>query len=918
MAGATLMQAIQERLASADPRARIDGCLKVLALSDVRQIEQVLLEASQRDAHADVRTVAVRALTLLREYTALGGTRPEIPAAPEKVAGKFRELLSNAGSKVRLGALTKVLKYKDQALLPLVQEAMIGEQVAPVLAAMVAVLAQMGNERHLASVTACLHHPDGRVAAGAAAAAAQLGRDAVLPLLTPLLERDDARVLAVTLSAFRVHDAEMVWKTLTEWADSDRPVRRQAVMGALAQVEDARGVAIARRLIAVETDEDLKQAAREYIERAGPSTAPDLMDRLRNGLGSPDALSRRRAVDEAREHLTHPEVRALVQVLAQLDPEAEVQRAARGVLEEDLAELVQLSAEESRPSISPVLSPEQAAARQEKVNAKFKNLLSRRQERMRMKAVLKAKKYHEVGLVPVILERMELETSPVVLATMLATMADLGTDEHVPLLAPYLSHGNYRVVNGAVLALHRLGGDDVLPLFLPLLARDDPRILSQALIAVMRLNAEQLLDYVRMMAASPREVVRAAAITCLARIPLPRVEEILREMLERELATVQVARLVTLLSERAGPSSAGPLWALKARRPDLERQIHQVLEKVVERSGLSIDEVKSRGAEWEKSQELLVAQRLKELAASPRKTRREPALLDDRRAPPPRWMVFAGFVGLVLLVSSLDLNPLGIGPGGVRDDLAHVQESVWLNSQPRAKPVMDLPSTMSVEARAKVFETLVDKPVKLTREQVYTWQRAYLKKLGYANDEYVEMRARGEWREPFLIARAESNRRLAAKDHDTAIQVLQDALAATEPENLLVRRELLELIGRAAIKAGKSSVAKDAWKKALELATKIAGIKGRTKNPFGAGQMATPEDLAQIKVVEAQMDAVADLAAVVPQVQPRMTAAEVRQSVEGKLDELKRAGKIGDAEVARERAELERSLVEFPEHEEDK
>ena len=917
MAGPTLMQAVQERLASADPRARIEGVLRVLALSDVRQIEQVLLEAAQRDAHADVRTVAGRALTLLKEWTVLGGTRPEAKVPAEKVAAKFRELLTSPHSKVRLGALTKVLKYKDPSLLPLVEEAMVGEQVAPVLAAMVAVLATMGNERHLASVAACLHHPDARVAAGAAAAAGQLGRDAVLPLLAPLYERQDARILAAVLEVQRVHESDLVWKRLAEWCDCDQSVRRQAVMMVLAQVEDARGVALARRLLAVETDEDLKQAAQEYIDRAAPVTAEGVLERLRNGLGSPDAVMRRRAVDEAREHLTHPEVRALVQVLAQLDPDREVQRAAKGVLEEDLAELVQMSAEESRPSISAVLSPEQAAARQEKVNAKFRNLLTRRQERMRMKAVLKAKKYHEVGLVPVLLERMEVETSPVVLATMLATLADLGSDDHVPLLAPFLGHPNYRVVNGAVLALHRLGGDDVLPLFLPLLARDDPRILSQALIAVMRLNAEQLLDYVRTMAASPREAVRASAITCLARIPLPRVEEILRDMLEREQATGQISRLTSLLADRAGPTSAGPLWALKARRPELERQIHSILEKVVERSGLSIEEVKERGDAWQKSQEQALLQRQKDLAAMPRRTKREPALLDDRRPPPPKWMVFGGFVGLCMLLSNIDWNAVGLGnaPGGI-DGMARAQENTWINSQPKPKPIVDLPPTMSIEARARVFETLIDKPVKYSQEQTLSFYRTYLKKLGYANDEYVEMTARGEWRDGLLSAKAEAKKRMEEKDYDGAIRVLTDALAATEPENLLIRQELYELLVRVAIKGGKSSVAKDAMRHAQELVAKITQVKLATKNPFGLGQMAAPEDLVQVQAAGKDLDVLVDAAAKMPEFRAGVTPDAMKKDVADRLETLKRAGKITDADIARVNAEMDRGLASGPGHHE--
>jgi HEAT repeat protein len=686
-------------------------------------------------------------------------------------------------------------------------------------------------------------------------------------------------------------------------------------MSALAQGEDPRGVPIAKKLLGIETDEDVKQAAEEYIARAAPpgSLTEEQLAKLRNSLGSPDAVIRKRALDEARAHLTHPEVRALVQVLGQLDADKEVQKIARGILEEDLADLVDQS-ESAVDAVPPDLSPEQLLERTEKVQAKFRNLLSRRQEVMRMKAVLKAKKYKEKSLLPVILERLEAESSPVVLATILATLADLGSDEHVPLIAPYLSHGNYRVVNGAVLALHRLGGDEVLPLFLPLLTRDDPRVQSQALVAVMRLNAEQLLGYVRQMAASPREGVRASAITCLHRIPLPEVEEIAREMLEREGEQKQIDRLVALLTDRASQRSAGPLWALKNKRPELERSIHSILERVIERSGMSHDDIRIQGSDWEKSQAEIQLQREREAAAkaAQRRTTRKEIIYQPPPPSTPPWLWVGGLIGVALLFFNFEWGDSGMGTGGGVDGISRLQETVVQQSQP--KPVViDQSVPATADGVAAEVAGQVDEVRRFTKDETIMLARDRLVKGGYANSEYVEMEARGEWRELYAKSYDQAHDLLKDNDIEGAIRVIEEALGATEPENLLVRRDLMSELQALYIKAGKRDKALDILKKNHELAMKIVAIKRATKNPYAAGEtMATEEELAAMKAAGAQLEGALDAAlTIAKQPKPgRPDPEDMRKRTRDALAEMKARGEVSEADIQKSMKELEDELEE--------
>ncbi|MBI4859984.1 MAG: HEAT repeat domain-containing protein, partial [Candidatus Riflebacteria bacterium] len=439
--GTDLITAVQEGLASPEPRARMAALLSALAIPDPAQAKPLLHRAANEDADPQVRHTAQRTIALLEEKGVTAGPG-EGQAAGDKVVEKFRELLADARPKIRLGALTKVLKYRSTKLLPLVEEALDREQVPQVQAAIVDVLGRLGAVECLARLVRLLDHSEASVAARAVSAVAALGRDAALPLLALLLERRESQILSAVLTALMPTDPARVFATLDQLAGSDDESARSAAFHCLAQLEDPRCVPIAEKLLAKETNEELAEAAREFLSRLKKAGEEGFVEQLRERLTSLDPLVRKSALADAREHLDHPEVRGLVDMLAQLDPDREVQDAAKLVAQENLAELAE---SESVSALIPELAQmtaEQRAARQEKLVSKFKNLLSRKQERLRMKAVLKAKKYQEKCLLPLIVEKMEFETSPGVLAAMLLTLADIGSDSDVPLISPYLNHRN--------------------------------------------------------------------------------------------------------------------------------------------------------------------------------------------------------------------------------------------------------------------------------------------------------------------------------------------------------------------------------------------------------------------------------------------------------------------------------------------
>lgn len=219
--------------------------------------------------------------------------------------------------------------------------------------------------------------------------------------------------------------------------------------------------------------------------------------------------------------------------------------------------------------------------------ARVRALLARGDERARLRAILRVRQCGSRTLLPLLLERLESESAPPLLAGILGTLAELATGAQVPTISLYLSHPDHRVVKEAVRALDRAGSEDVLPLLMSLLNRPDARIVERALVALERANPEHLVEVLRAMARNSRPAVRERLLEYLRLVRASEVEELLIEMIEEEPAD-RAEAMLAVLGGRATARSAAALRGLSTRLPELAPRIARILALIASRSSLSL------------------------------------------------------------------------------------------------------------------------------------------------------------------------------------------------------------------------------------------------------------------------------------------------------------------------------------------
>lgn len=876
------MRKVQEGLLSVTPRDRMGALLHLLALPDAAQAHALLTDHASGDADPRVRQVAQGSLRLLDER--VDPTAASSIAPPKQLSLRFHELLRDPRPRVRLGALAQVLKYKGGILVELVEGAMAHEEDPDVLGAMVAVLGQRGSNAHLGAIAELLAHPEPGVVERAVHATAELGREAVLPLLEPLRQSGIERLRAAAVAA-------------CDALDPNRPV----------------------------------------VKAVRPQAADVVAERLT----SPDPRERLAGLEAAAAHMADPGIEGLVEVLSELDAEPRVAAAAHALLgsvtrraaaealtpsspadsaelHESRAKLAASGSEAAGPDgRSDDLAGDPDASRfalgaptdlppRQLAEQRLRARLKAPDERTRLEALAALRAHPVKALLPVVLERLEVEDLSAVKAALIGVVGTIGSDAEVPRLTGYLCHANPRVVRASVIALYRLAGDDAVPLFLTLLARPDTRIVEQAIAALMRLGPDKLLAYVITMAKSPREDVRGRALTLLERLGTPATEDLVLDMLEREHSDHLIPREMFLLARHASPRSIPLIWTIRCRRPPLTEQFQLLINKLSVRWGLTVEEVRARG-------EVYVDE--------------HPEVLEPPRSvvppePPKRWVTASlpdeidrRWVGLAaLVIGAYTCFTFDIGgfrtvmaTGGLSSDAERElqEQAVGLSLKPL--PVLpDLPSTVygaALEAVAASFvKPLADPP----RDVVMARERARLKALGITHEPYLDMEARAAVRAPSNRARRDATDRIARGDLEGALAVLKEALSKVEPENYLIRSDLTREIAQLLVKIGRLSEARAMALLQVDLRKKIVSIRRAASRPGGASIGTFAEE-------KAAENAAADINAAFDEAARRIAATgsasgllpEEREAARAALDALAREGKIKPERLRQGLAQLE-------------
>lgn len=837
-----LMRRVQDGLLSPAPRDRMEALVALLALPDVAQARALLADHAARDADERVRQLAAGCSTLLEERI---GAPAAVPP-PKKLAARFRELLEDPRPRIRLGALAQVLKYKGGILAELVEEAMEREAAPDVLAAMCAVMGQRGTVAHLGTLAGLVSHEDAHVAAQAVHALALLGGASVRALIEDVASTADLRVAAAA-------DAALAGMAGHEAAPA-RPV-------------EVHQIALA--------------------------------------LTSHDQRVRLTGLEAARSHLDDPAILGLVEVLSELDMEAAVSQVARtvlGVVEAQSA---------AEPAAAPLGAPDperswQKLPPRQLAERRLRARLSHRDEAVRERALLNLKQHPVKALLPLVLDALSTEESPRILALLIHCAGRTGGEAEVPRLAAYLAHGNPAVVRAALIALWRLAGDEMQPLFLTLLARSDERVQEQALAALLRMGPEKLLAYVMTMARSPRQEVRERALTLLARIPTPAVEDIALDMLEREQSDRLIAREIALIARTASPRSIPLIWTVRRRRGALFDAIAGLVTQLSERWGLPVEEIRARGdAYLDLHPELLSPPEA--TAAKPARARRWRivTLAEEME----RGWAVAGVLAVVLMVG-YHLDQAGIrtqGAGGAGGEEQRMIESAHSGAIPPPPPPPErFPDQASfvaaLEEVAASYQHASEDP---TESSIVALARAQLIADGFTGEKFIDMEARGQVRGPANRAILDARARLAKNDAGGAAQVLSDALAKVELENILVRCDLARELARAYVAAKKLREAREAARLSLELARQAVAIRRATPRPQG-GMMAGEADEAEIERSARDLDAAFEEAERRLERGGSITALTADEVAAAKraLDELRVGGKISADEHAQALAQL--------------
>lgn len=849
-------------LTDPSPRKRKMGLLALLAQLPSTDAEGRIQDVLRTDPDPEVQQMAAKVLGLVPELSAAG------PAAEAdaQLVDTFGKMLEDPSRRKRMKALSKVLKHRDRRLLPLVRDSLTRQADAAVRTAMVSLIGQLGDHRDLPSLLAALDDESPKVIAAATTGLGRIGQDAALPLLRPLLHHPDGRVVSAAMTAFKPYDPRAVEERLKGLLDSGEEEQRALALHLVELFDDPAYTQLVRDLVKGETIPYLKEQGQAYLDEINQSIDISRALVLRTRLADPSPEARLKALADAKDLLGDPEVALLISATAQLDPDPRVREAAAALLailpagdEGSESELRDLSRR-----VTDLPSIDRTVAEEEKVDAMLRQLLGKRQPRLRAKAVLKVRKYKYTKLLPELAKQLEVETTPVVIAAMIATVGELGGEEHISLIATYLAHINYKVVGAAVIALHQLGGDSLQELFLPLLTREDKRIVSLALIALLRFDRETVYEYIRTMTRTHRDPVRKSAIFLLERLPQEAAEDILVDWVGRETSGELMREAVHVLCQLVSMKAVGKLWALKSADPGRKEVVNTVLKALAERSGVPLADIERQGQDFLDAHPELGRRKLDESKEYQEKLLQQMRDKEDQaeaaRTLRRYWqhpsVIVAGLVGFVALGIGLDWGrnlpelDSGFTPGGGGDPIRRLQalaEQKAANTElPPLKALAEFPGGSFEEKLENYADQFVPRPPPISFTESFEHMKAVIREQGYTNGEYIDITASYEARMTELGGLTEINQLLDEGQLDEAESRIRGLLEGLTDKDMVLKRELTEMLVRLYLRQNKVEEAKKLAQEEYRLAGQVLEIYGKTEKP-GGGMLATAEEIAEHK-----------------------------------------------------------------------
>lgn len=545
-----------------------------IGLTQTGELEAIpYLERMTQDASPAVRYFARRGIDQIRRAASRSASSAWSHAVEEAASDRidavhWKKRLSSQDPLERFRTAAASMRITDPALFPVLIDRLAHEDDPKVLATLLSSIRRHVRADSFETVLPLVSHPDHRVRANAVEVLDDLADPRLLPSLESLIEDPDNRVRGNAL------------KALARW---DRP---RAFQGAarMASASEIWMRATAVWLLRALGGEPARKLLRLMRERE----TGDMLGRVETALSAlEDELSlagdsgpASRPAEDGPPSSVPGDPAGLIGVLDGVIQEVSARPPGEATPEKPVAE------REDRVAVT---------------RGRIEEGLASGDFRDRVDAVRSAALLPRVEALPLLLGQLEKEDHLHVIASLVKELGTVGSEEHVSLIAGYLSHEDPRIRANAIEGLQAIGSDSIYPHIEPLLGDANNRVRANAARAIHAKDQEKAFETLKDMLLSQDPLLADSALFALKEIGSEQILEILEIGLSSKSQEIQikVQKVLETLGEgdpkarrlyeqyrdrsTSGPWGQEALDALLSRMDDTDANVRRdVLEALAE------------------------------------------------------------------------------------------------------------------------------------------------------------------------------------------------------------------------------------------------------------------------------------------------------------------------------------------------
>lgn len=321
---------------------------------------------------------------------------------------------------------------------------------------------------------------------------------------------------------------------------------------------------------------------------SGPPLSSDsinhyLQHTLREDFTSPNPEVRKGAIYALGRLGSGPDVLVILRNVAAEDDDPEVRYTAKkalnyweGVLTEQSSEPIRVEIRDAGGGLD---------------LGKLEATLGSAKAGEQIAGVIEAVKLGDPACLAPIADLLDQEQDPWVLSMAIKATGSLGGPEAAERLAPFLEHGNHRVVANTIEALEMLPDPEIATRLAPFLDSDDNRVRANAVKALHPHLPDQTVATLRQMAVNHRPWMRASAIYCLKVLDDERCRHILYEMTSKEYADELMRELLDAVVAQGDEAAVGLLGWMAEGEGERAQKAETASKVLADKLGLTLDQV---------------------------------------------------------------------------------------------------------------------------------------------------------------------------------------------------------------------------------------------------------------------------------------------------------------------------------------